>query len=683
VLTRCPTCGTTFRVTAEQLKARGGRVRCGHCQGIFNALETLIEDAPAAPSAATADQAVVIQDFDVPAFNVSVQEPKPAPAVAEPPPAEPPPAEPPPAEPPPAEPPPAGPPPAELPPAEPPAAEQAPATENEEIAAASLEIVDIGDSILGESNIEDVGLLEEETLEEETRTEIDIPALGDIELADEDEIEAAPEPSSDDQFTKTIVGFTWYVEPEPPASTTYLGQPDEEFAKTVVQSVRVAEPKIEAAPAKAEVVRPTPEPPPAPVPPTPAPTPIPTPERQAPVVDDAFDKTVVQSIRMIEPDFPAEEPAAAPADEFAATIVQPRSLLEPAPAHNDEPTSVFSFPTIEPLDIGEPEVTPVEEAHERNPDEFARTEVSVPETTPATATEAVNNEFELEPIDEIRVDEVPEQPSIVDLSKPTPTAFPTLPPLDGDEQSDGEPANAILEQLASNQPTPGHGVMDAFAAPALDDETATIPARRNEFADEEAAPPTVPPAESELEPEREPEAKAAAGHEAILIPELQELPLQRRWPWVFGSLIALCVLAIQAIVYFRVELAVIMPQYKPALVALCDALDCKVPLPSQIDLIGIETSDLSPGPEGDGHLQLVATLRNRAPFAQTWPDLELTLTDNADKALVRRILAPPDYLPPEMKAGKGFPARSEQTIFLDLKAAGVPAVGYRLYVFYP
>lgn len=36
---RCPACHTLFRVTAEQLDARGGRVRCGQCANVFNALE--------------------------------------------------------------------------------------------------------------------------------------------------------------------------------------------------------------------------------------------------------------------------------------------------------------------------------------------------------------------------------------------------------------------------------------------------------------------------------------------------------------------------------------------------------------------------------------------------------------------------------------------------------------------
>ncbi|MBI2313604.1 MAG: DUF3426 domain-containing protein [Betaproteobacteria bacterium] len=41
MMTRCPACATTFRVTSEQLQARHGRVRCGQCSTVFNAFDTL------------------------------------------------------------------------------------------------------------------------------------------------------------------------------------------------------------------------------------------------------------------------------------------------------------------------------------------------------------------------------------------------------------------------------------------------------------------------------------------------------------------------------------------------------------------------------------------------------------------------------------------------------------------
>lgn len=42
--TCCPSCQTIFRITPEQLKARAGKVRCGQCRTVFNALDTLLED---------------------------------------------------------------------------------------------------------------------------------------------------------------------------------------------------------------------------------------------------------------------------------------------------------------------------------------------------------------------------------------------------------------------------------------------------------------------------------------------------------------------------------------------------------------------------------------------------------------------------------------------------------------
>ena len=45
--TQCPHCGTTFRVASDQLKLRGGIVRCGSCQEIFDGSASLVDlDAP-------------------------------------------------------------------------------------------------------------------------------------------------------------------------------------------------------------------------------------------------------------------------------------------------------------------------------------------------------------------------------------------------------------------------------------------------------------------------------------------------------------------------------------------------------------------------------------------------------------------------------------------------------------
>ena len=50
--TRCPACGTVFRVVSDQLKVSEGWVRCGRCSEVFNAAQRLFElEADAAPAA--------------------------------------------------------------------------------------------------------------------------------------------------------------------------------------------------------------------------------------------------------------------------------------------------------------------------------------------------------------------------------------------------------------------------------------------------------------------------------------------------------------------------------------------------------------------------------------------------------------------------------------------------------
>jgi hypothetical protein len=98
-------------------------------------------------------------------------------------------------------------------------------------------------------------------------------------------------------------------------------------------------------------------------------------------------------------------------------------------------------------------------------------------------------------------------------------------------------------------------------------------------------------------------------------------------------------------------------------------------------LISIETSDLAPA---DGNrLLFSANLKNRAPFIQEYPHLELTLTDARDAAMLRKVFKPGEYLPEALPAGAGFAARAEAAVQLVLETSDVPAIGYRLYLFYP
>jgi len=71
MVTRCPACGTNFRIYDDQLAARGGQVRCGQCATVFDALATLVaepeaadvETTPEPPRVARADELAQVEAF--------------------------------------------------------------------------------------------------------------------------------------------------------------------------------------------------------------------------------------------------------------------------------------------------------------------------------------------------------------------------------------------------------------------------------------------------------------------------------------------------------------------------------------------------------------------------------------------------------------------------------------------
>ena len=157
----------------------------------------------------------------------------------------------------------------------------------------------------------------------------------------------------------------------------------------------------------------------------------------------------------------------------------------------------------------------------------------------------------------------------------------------------------------------------------------------------------------------------------------------RRWPWLLGALLLLLVLLAQAAYLYRSALIVLLPQAKPYAVALCATLGCDLPLPRRIELMSIEASDLQADTTNPNVMVLSATLKNRAIFDQQLPLLELTLTDAQDQPVVRRVLAPSDYLGKSANAQAGFAANSEIAIKVFIEGSQVKATGYRLYLFYP
>jgi predicted Zn finger-like uncharacterized protein len=190
-----------------------------------------------------------------------------------------------------------------------------------------------------------------------------------------------------------------------------------------------------------------------------------------------------------------------------------------------------------------------------------------------------------------------------------------------------------------------------------------------------------------FDPSRRPPAPSPkTGNDAPPAFMAEEEPVGRRLLWGLLVLTAAVALAGQTAYRYRTEIAVSMPSAGAPLDAACRLLRCQVPLPRRPELMSIESSDLQAEPRRDGVIVLNAVLRNRATFAQDYPALELTLTDEADRPVLRRVLAPREYLDPGRGASgvaQGIPAGAEVSLRIYLDAGRRRATGYRLYLFYP
>lgn len=241
-----------------------------------------------------------------------------------------------------------------------------------------------------------------------------------------------------------------------------------------------------------------------------------------------------------------------------------------------------------------------------------------------------------------------------------------------------------------------------LAAAGTADTTDAPPAleHRDETPADEAASaaPDVPPSERPVEAAA---LTAALAADPILPRDTTEIPGYSKWSeglmsapaapaanashrsfTLIALLLALALIG-QIAYHWRGEIALAAPSLRPALDAMSRTMGRDVPLPRNADLVSIEASDLQIDAARGNLLVLQATLRNRAPYAQAWPLLELSLTDTQDSAIVRRVLQPADYLPTPAAAGQPFAAGSDVALRLWIEAKEVGAAGYRLYVFYP
>lgn len=155
------------------------------------------------------------------------------------------------------------------------------------------------------------------------------------------------------------------------------------------------------------------------------------------------------------------------------------------------------------------------------------------------------------------------------------------------------------------------------------------------------------------------------------------------WMWALSILVLFSGVLAQGLLWARHDIARELPETRPLFEAACKQLGCAMPWPRVSAQISIDASDLHPRPGKDGQFELSGTLRNKAAFSQSYPYIEVTLTDVFNRALVRRAIPPEEWLPPAQPHSQAFAAGSDVSFTLYLDATGQKATGYKLYAFYP
>jgi len=224
------------------------------------------------------------------------------------------------------------------------------------------------------------------------------------------------------------------------------------------------------------------------------------------------------------------------------------------------------------------------------------------------------------------------------------------------------------------------------AAPAADVlpdlESGPLPLLRASAASEDALADLAEPAPAPVAAHATERDADADEPEFVRLAREKELASRRRTMLLgVGTAILAIALLVQGVTTFRNILAAKYPGVKPVLTSACALFNCKVELPAQLDALKIEAPELQS--LGNNTFVLTTLLRNESGLAQTWPYIHLELTDANDKALVRRVFTPAQYLPPGTVSAKGFGATSEQPVKIHFELKQLKASGFHVAVFYP
>ena len=138
------------------------------------------------------------------------------------------------------------------------------------------------------------------------------------------------------------------------------------------------------------------------------------------------------------------------------------------------------------------------------------------------------------------------------------------------------------------------------------------------------------------------------------------------------------VLAAQAALLWRDEIALRWPATRATLQAACATLHCHIEAPRRIQSLDVLSSELLSEPDGATY-RLEVAIRNRGTIEALAPAIELTLTDTGGRLYARRVLTLAELGQGERAIGPG----EELLVRAELVTGSASVAGYNIALFYP
>ena len=159
---------------------------------------------------------------------------------------------------------------------------------------------------------------------------------------------------------------------------------------------------------------------------------------------------------------------------------------------------------------------------------------------------------------------------------------------------------------------------------------------------------------------------------------------KRGWnSWLATGLVTLLLLTLlggQYIYFHWWELAH-NPQLYASLHKLCELVGCDLPPLRSIEQIELVSRNVYSHPNEANALMITATMENNALFAQPYPLLKISFTNQQDKVIATRGFYPSEYLPQGEDANALMPSGESVNLRLEVVDPGKEAFGYEFDFF--